>query len=158
MNLTSFEKMLEQNDSTDIALSLIDPFPGHPFRVQEDAEMEELVESIREHGVLNPVIVLKKGKGYEMLAGHNRLNAARIAGLTEIPAIVKEGLSEEEAYVYVIETNMIQRAFSELLPSAGSPLSQSAADLPQLSARRNGFSTHSRVHSAPRFRAVGHTH
>lgn len=68
-------------------------------------------------GGLNPVIVLKKGKGYEMLAGHNRLNAARIAGLTKIPAIVKEGLSEEEAYVYVIETNMIQRAFSELLPS-----------------------------------------
>ena len=49
--------------------------------------------------------------------GHNRLNAAKIAGLTEIPAIVKEGLSEQEAYVYVIETNMIQRSFSELLPS-----------------------------------------
>ena len=52
-----------------------------------------------------------------MLSGHNRLNAAKLAGLTEIPAIVKEGLSEEEAYVYVIETNMIQRSFSELLPS-----------------------------------------
>lgn len=83
----------------------------------EGERLDDMVESIREHGVLNPVIVLKKGKGYEMLAGHNRLNAARIAGLTEIPAIVKEGLSEEEAYVYVIETNMIQRAFSELLPS-----------------------------------------
>lgn len=52
-----------------------------------------------------------------MLSGHNRLNAANLAGLTEIPAIVKEGLSEEETYVYVIETNMIQRSFSELLPS-----------------------------------------
>ena len=49
-----------------------------------------------------------------MLSGHNRQNAARIAGLTEIPAIVKDGLTEEEAYVYVIETNVIQRAFTEL--------------------------------------------
>ena len=52
-----------------------------------------------------------------MLSGHNRQNAARIAGLTEIPAIVKEGLSDEEAYVYVIETNLIQRSFADLLPS-----------------------------------------
>ena len=67
--------------------------------------------------MLNPVIVWKKKSGYEMLAGHNRLNATKIAGLTEIPAIVKTELSEEEAYVYVIETNLIQRSFSELLPS-----------------------------------------
>lgn len=76
-----------------------------------------MVESIREHGVLNPVIVRKKGSGYEMLSGHNRQNAAKLAGLTEIPAIVKEGLSDEEAYVYVIETNVIQRSFTDLAPS-----------------------------------------
>ncbi len=52
-----------------------------------------------------------------MLAGHNRQNAGRLAGLTEIPAIVKRDLSEKEAYVYVIETNVIQRGFAELLPS-----------------------------------------
>lgn len=95
----------------------IKPFHDHPFHLYEGERLDDMVESIREHGVLNPVIVLKKGKGYEMLAGHNRLNAAKIAGLAEIPAIVKEGLSEEEAYVYVIETNVIQRSFSELLPS-----------------------------------------
>ena len=105
------------NGLQSLPVDRIKPFHDHPFRLYEGERLDDMVESIREHGELNPVIVLKKGKGYEMLAGHNRLNAARIAGLTEIPAIVKEGLSEEEAYVYVIETNMIQRAFSELLPS-----------------------------------------
>ena len=76
-----------------------------------------MLESIKEHGVLTPVIVQKKRDGYEMLSGHNRANAAKMAGLTEIPAIVKEGLTEQEAYVYVIETNMIQRSFNDLLPS-----------------------------------------
>ena len=95
----------------------IKPFHDHPFRLYEGERLDYMVESIREHGVLNPVIVWKKKSGYEMLAGHNRLNAAKVAGLTEIPAIVKTELSEEEAYVYVIETNLIQRSFSELLPS-----------------------------------------
>ena len=75
------------------------------------------MESIREHGVLNPVIVWQKGDGYEMLAGHNRQMAGKLAGLAEIPAIVKTDLTEEEVYVYVIETNVIQRGFAELLPS-----------------------------------------
>ena len=52
-----------------------------------------------------------------MLSGHNRQNAAKIAGLAEIPAIVKEGISDEEAYIYVIETNLMQRSFADLLPS-----------------------------------------
>ena len=73
-----------------------------------------MVESIREHGILMPVIVRKLSSGYEMLAGHNRQNAARIAGLKEIPAIVKEDLTDGEAWVYVLETNVIQRSFSDL--------------------------------------------
>ena len=76
-----------------------------------------MIQSIREHGVLNPVIVRKQEDGYEMLSGHNRQRAAMLAGLDKIPAIVKENLSDEDAIVYVIETNMIQRSFSELLPS-----------------------------------------
>lgn len=97
-----------------LPVDAIKPFHNHPFRLYEGERLDEMVESIREHGVLNPVIVLKTDGGYEMLAGHNRQNAARLAGLTEIPAIVKEGLTEQEAYVYVIETNMLQRSFSEL--------------------------------------------
>ena len=100
-----------------IPLDRIKPFHDHPFRLYEGDRLQDMVESVRTHGVLNPVIVQKQDDGYEMLAGHNRLNAAKIAGLKEIPAIVKTGLTEEEAYVYVIETNLIQRSFSELLPS-----------------------------------------
>lgn len=76
-----------------------------------------MVQSIRDFGVLNPVIVRKAASGFEMLVGHNRTNAARIAGLTEVPAIVKKDLSDKEAYVYVIETNLLQRSFADLLPS-----------------------------------------
>lgn len=90
------------------------PFHEHPFKLYEGERLNDMVESIREHGILTPVIVRKIGKGYEMLAGHNRQNAAKLAGLTEVPAIVKDGLTEEEAWIYVVETNVIQRSFNDL--------------------------------------------
>ena len=61
--------------------------------------------------------MLKTDDGYERLSGHNRANASKIVGLSEVPAIIKVGLSESEAYVYVIETNLMQQSFAELLPS-----------------------------------------
>lgn len=100
-----------------LAVKSIKPFHDHPFHLYEGERLEDMIASIKEHGVLNPVIVQKVEGGYEMLSGHNRLNAAKLAGLKEIPAIVKTGLSEEEAYVYVIETNLMQRSFSDLLIS-----------------------------------------
>ena len=100
----------------------IQPFHDHPFHLYEGERLEDMIASVKEHGVLNPVIVQKLDTGYEMLSGHNRWNAAKLAGLKEIPAIVKTDLSEEEAYVYVIETNLMQRSFSDLdLPPRGSP-------------------------------------
>lgn len=105
------------NGLQSLPVDKIKPFHDHPFHLYEGERLDDMVESIREHGVLNPVIARKKGKDYEMLSGHNRQNAARIAGLTEIPAIVKEDLTDEEAYVYVIETNVIQRSFTDLAPS-----------------------------------------
>mgnify|MGYP000544325551 FL=1 len=95
----------------------IQPFHDHPFRLYEGEWLDDMVQSIKDYGVLNPVIVRKVARGYEMLAGHNRTNAAKIAGLAEVPAIVKTDLSDEEAYVYVIETNLLQRSFADLLPS-----------------------------------------
>ena len=105
------------NGLQSLPVDKIKPFYDHPFHLYQGERLNDMVESIREHGVLNPVIVRKKGNGFEMLSGHNRQNAAKLAGLTEIPAIVKEGLSDEEAYVYVIETNVIQRSFTDLAPS-----------------------------------------
>ena len=100
-----------------LSVKSIKPFHDHPFHLYEGERLEDMIASIKEHSVLNPVIVQKVDDGYEMLSGHNRLNAAKLAGLKEIPAIVKTGLSEEEAYVYVIETNLMQRSFSDLLIS-----------------------------------------
>lgn len=100
-----------------IPVDNIRPFHNHPFRLYEGERLQDMVESIKEHGILNPVIVRKYNGTYEMLSGHNRHNAAKIVGISEIPAIVKENLSEEEAYIYVIETNLMQRSFSEMAPT-----------------------------------------
>lgn len=100
-----------------LPIKKIRPFHDHPFHLYEGERLEDMVASVREHGILNPVIVQEIDGGYEMLSGHNRMNAAKLVGLKEIPAIVKTDLSEEEAYVYVIETNLIQRSFSDLLIS-----------------------------------------
>ena len=97
-----------------IPIDKIVPFHEHPFKLYQGERLDDMVDSIKEHGILSPVIVLKTADGYEMLAGHNRQNAAKIAGLTEVPAIVKEGLTEEEAWVYVVETNVMQRSFNDL--------------------------------------------
>ena len=102
------------NSLMEIPIARIKPYHDHPFQLYTGDRLNDMVESIKEHGVLSPVIVQPLENGYyEMLAGHNRMNAAQLAGMTTISAIVKEGLTPEEAYYYVIETNLIQRSFSE---------------------------------------------
>lgn len=68
-------------------IDAIKPFRHHPFHLYEGERFSEMVESIKEHGILTPVIVRKMHYGYEMLAGHNRQNAGKLAGLKEITAI-----------------------------------------------------------------------
>lgn len=110
--------VLEQGDIQDIEIDLLEAYHDHPFTLYTGKRLEDMVDSIRENGILNPIIVLKKEDGaYEILSGHNRVNAAGLANLKTVPCIVKEHLSEEEAYTYVIETNLMQRSFSDLLPS-----------------------------------------
>jgi ParB family chromosome partitioning protein len=76
--------------------------------------LEDMIASIKENGVLSPIIVQPCGDVYEILIGHNRWNASKLAGLATVPAIVKTGLSEDEAEIYVIESNIIQRGFENL--------------------------------------------
>ena len=120
-----------------LAVKSIKPFHDHPFHLYEGERLEDMIASIKEHGVLNPVIVQKIEDGYEMLSGHNRLNAAKLAGLKEVPAIVKTGLSEEEAYVYVIETNLMQRSFSDLLISEKAAVLKARYDKGSCQGKRN---------------------
>ena len=103
-----------KNGVTMLSIDSIKPFHDHPFHLYEGDRLDDMIESVRVHGILNPVIVRTTKDGYEMLSGHNRQNAARLAGLTVIPAIIKKDLSDEDAYVYVIETNLMQRSFSDL--------------------------------------------
>lgn len=110
------------SDVTLLPIEKIRMFRKHPFHLYEGERLNDMVESIKTNGVLIPTIVRKiepdgTDCGYEMLSGHNRMNAARIAGLSEIPCIVKENLSDEDAWIYVVETNVLQRSFADMLPS-----------------------------------------
>lgn len=120
-----------------IQIKNIQPFHDHPFHLYEGERLEDMIASIKEHGILNPVIVQKIDGGYEMLSGHNRMNAAKLAGLKEVPAIVKTDLSEEEAYVYVIETNLMQRSFSDLLISEKAAVLKARYEKESCQGRRN---------------------
>lgn len=120
-----------------LPIKKIRPFHDHPFHLYEGDRLEDMVASVREHGILNPVIVQEIDGGYEMLSGHNRMNAAKLVGLKEIPAIVKTDLSEEEAYVYVIETNLMQRSFSDLLISEKAAVLKARYEKESCQGRRN---------------------
>ena len=120
-----------------IRIKNIQPFHDHPFHLYEGERLEDMIASVKEHGILNPVIVQKIDGGYEMLSGHNRMNAAKLAGLKEVPAIVKTGLSKEEAYVYVIETNLMQRSFSDLLLSEKAAVLKARYEKESCQGRRN---------------------
>ena len=117
IKLQSVDQLLgvpEISGTQEIEIVRIHAFPNHPFKVLDDERMDMLVDSIRENGILNPVIVRPDQNGdYEMISGHRRLHAAGIAGLQKIPAIVKE-MSDDEAIIKMVDAN-IQR--EEILPS-----------------------------------------
>lgn len=123
MHLTSLDSLFTtqaERDNADneqvikISIDSIHDFPNHPFKVNDDEEMNKLIESIQERGVYLPTIVRQRVNGdYEMISGHRRKHAAIKAGLKTIPCIVKN-LTDDEATILMVDSN-IQR--EELLPS-----------------------------------------
>ena len=117
VKLTSIDEMLgvlNEESAMEIEISRIHSFKDHPFKVLDDGKMQDLEDSVKENGVLTPVLIRPTANDqYEMISGHRRMHAAAIAGLTTIPAIIRE-LSDDEAVIAMVDAN-IQR--EELLPS-----------------------------------------
>jgi len=117
IKMASLEELLGvpgEESASEVDIRLIHSFKNHPFKVIDDEKMEELVESIRRNGVLSPVILRPAEKNtYEMISGHRRMHAAKLAGLSSIPAFIRD-MTDDEAVLAMVDSN-IQR--EELLPS-----------------------------------------
>lgn len=123
MRLPSLDELFSSQEERDdaklkriyeISLADIDPFPDHPFRVQDDEDMMNLAESVRMNGVLTPATVRKKEDGrYELLSGHRRYRACQLAGLDSLRCEVVD-MNRDEATIYMVESNF-QR--TKILPS-----------------------------------------
>ncbi|WP_312430917.1 ParB N-terminal domain-containing protein [Lacrimispora sp.] len=122
-----FEEMLSIEPQQDTApapvqggilemdFSLMESFPNHRFKLYEGQQLVDMVESIRQFGILLPIILWHTEDGqYIILSGHNRKNAAQLAGLTKGPVIIRENLTYEDAVLIVTETNLRQRSFSDM--------------------------------------------
>ena len=92
------------------------PFPNHPFQMYTEEKMREMVESVTEFGVISPIIVRPNpnGEGYEIISGHNRVEACRRANINQIPAIIRE-IDDDTAIILMVDSNLRQR--EKLLPS-----------------------------------------
>ncbi len=117
IKLASLDELLgvvNEESAMEIEITKIHAFKNHPFKVLDDEKMQDLIESVKLSGVLTPVLLrVDSNDEYEMISGHRRLHAAKMAGLNTIPAIVRE-LSDDDAVIAMVDAN-IQR--EELLPS-----------------------------------------
>ncbi|MBE5838456.1 ParB/RepB/Spo0J family partition protein [Butyrivibrio sp.] len=118
----------------EIQIKKVHPFKDHPFKVVDDDKMAELVESIKVNGILSPVLVRPDNQGgYEMVSGHRRMHAAKLAGLEVMPAIVKE-MSDDEAVIIMVDSN-VQR--EEILPSERAYSLKMKMDIVRKQGKRN---------------------
>lgn len=106
--------MSQENQVKQIPVDMLTPYHNHKFTLYKGERLDDMVASIKANGVMTPIVVQPSEDKYEILIGHNRWNASKLAGLECVPAIIKEHLSEEEAEIYVIESNLLQRGFNEL--------------------------------------------
>lgn len=113
--LTSVDSLFTTQEERDIAvqpriedilIDRIDDFPNHPFKVRMDESMREMVDSVKQHGVLVPAIIRPKEDGrYEMVAGHRRKTASELASKAVLPCVVRN-LTEEEATIIMVDSNL----------------------------------------------------
>lgn len=105
-----------KNAVQNIDIDKLIPYKNHCFRLYEGERLDDMVRSVRNYGIMIPVIVrnVPDTDTFEILSGHNRVNAAKIAGKKNVPAVVKENLPDEFAEIYVVESNAMQRGFKEL--------------------------------------------
>ncbi len=97
----------------ELNLTELRAFTGHPYKVRDDEEMDALIDSIRENGIMVPLIVRRIDTGYEIISGHRRAHAARLAGLESVPAVEVE-MSRDEAAVALVDSNLHRE---HILPS-----------------------------------------
>ena len=103
------------NDIRQIPCDMLIPYHSHRFELYTGERLNDMVESIRKNGVLMPIVVQPAAEGkYEILIGHNRWNASKLAGNATVPAIIRNGLTEKEAEMFVTESNIMQRGFLDL--------------------------------------------
>lgn len=115
LNLSSVDDLFSTQEERDeakresvrnISIAEITDFPNHPFKVKTDESMLDMVESVKEHGVLVPALVREKPEGgYEMVSGHRRKRTSELADKTEIPCIVRS-LSDDEAILIMVDSNL----------------------------------------------------
>ena len=117
IKLKTIDEMLGvvgEESAMEIEIEKIHPFRNHPFHVVDDAKMQDLIDSIRENGILSPTLIRPIGNDeYEMVSGHRRMHAAMKLGMDTVPAIIRD-MTDDEAIVKMVDSN-IQR--EELLPS-----------------------------------------
>lgn len=104
-----------QGGILEMDFSKMESFPNHRFKLYEGQQLTDMVDSIRQFGILLPIILWYTEDGrYIILSGHNRKNAAQLAGFTKGPVIIRENLTHEDAVLIVTETNLRQRSFSDM--------------------------------------------
>lgn len=136
-----FLKLKETNSKKpkleNVKLDQLQYFENHPFKLYEGDRLDNMVNSIKQSGVMQSICVRNIGGGkYEILSGHNRVNASREAGLDIIPAIIYENMSDEDAKIFVVESNFNQRSSKELKPSE---LANSLYMLNEAMKKKSGF-------------------
>ena len=102
------KKIVSENETSLVDITQIHANPNQPRKIFKDKELQELSDSIKENGVIQPLIVAKADKGFELIAGERRLRASKIAGLEKVPVVIKTGTDRDKMVMAIIEN--VQRS------------------------------------------------